>query len=182
MQAESPAAPAPAQDPAPAPGPEAGQEHQQAQEQQRYEQSHARGQQEQYEQQNAAPYDVPGAHDSPWFVAAQLQAGQVRPLAVTTKTRSRSLPDVPTMAELGITNYESYGWFGIAAPKGTPKPVVDRLHSEVVRAVADPSVQARLIEIGVEPVSSTPEAFRAFISAEIVKWRDIITTTGIKNE
>ncbi|HEY3480084.1 MAG TPA: DUF2637 domain-containing protein, partial [Streptomyces sp.] len=79
-----PAAPAPAQDPAPAPGPEAGQEHQQAQEQQRYEQyaayeqSRGRGQQEQYEQQYAAPYDVPGAHDSPWFVAAQLQAQQAQ--------------------------------------------------------------------------------------------------------
>lgn len=114
-------------------------------------------------------------------VIAQLNAGQIKALAVTTKARSKSLPDVPTMAEAGVANYESYAWFGIAAPKGTPAPVLERLSRDIRTAVADPTVQKRLIEIGVEPHSSTPAEFRAFISAEIAKWNKIIRDVGIKS-
>ncbi|MEP9379307.1 tripartite tricarboxylate transporter substrate binding protein [Aquabacter sp. CN5-332] len=113
-------------------------------------------------------------------VSSQLAAGQVRALAVTTKTRSKALPDVPTMAEQGVADYESYAWFGIAAPAGTPQAVIDRLNREIVATVADPAVQKRLIEIGVEPDSSTPAQFKAFIAAESVKWADIIAKAGIK--
>jgi tripartite-type tricarboxylate transporter receptor subunit TctC len=99
---------------------------------------------------------------------------------VTTKERSKSLPNVPTMAEERVTNYESYAWFGIAAPKGTPAPILERLNAELVKTIADPGVQARLIEIGVEPAATTRDEFKRFISSEIVKWRDIIQTAGIK--
>ncbi|MEP9355836.1 tripartite tricarboxylate transporter substrate binding protein [Xanthobacter sp. KR7-65] len=113
-------------------------------------------------------------------VASQLAAGQVRALAVTTKERSKALPDVPTMGEQGLADYESYAWFGIAAPKGTPQAVIDRLNREIVATVADSAVQKRLIEIGVEPESSTAAQFKAFIAAESVKWADIIAKAGIK--
>lgn len=123
--------------------------------------------------------DVPVSFQLIPNVVAQLQAGQVRPLAVTTKTRSKALPDVPTMAEAGVANYESYAWFGLAAPKGTPAAVLDRLSKEVRSAVADAAVQKRLIEIGVEPSSSLQVEFKAFVAAELAKWSSIIKEAGI---
>jgi tripartite-type tricarboxylate transporter receptor subunit TctC len=126
--------------------------------------------------------DVPASFQLIPNVVGQLAAGQLKALAVTTKKRSRSLPDVPTMEEAGVANYESYGWFGFAVPKGTPAEIIERLQRETAAAVADPAVQARLVEIGTEPGSSTSEEFKAFVSAEIVKWRDIIGKAGIKSE
>ncbi len=123
--------------------------------------------------------DVPVSFQLIPNVVAQLQAGQVRPLAVTTRTRSKALPDVPTMAEAGVANYESYAWFGLAAPKGTPAAVLDRLSKEVRSAVADAAVQKRLIEIGVEPSSSSQVEFKAFVGAELAKWSSIIKEAGI---
>ncbi|MFC5423738.1 Bug family tripartite tricarboxylate transporter substrate binding protein [Bosea eneae] len=123
--------------------------------------------------------DVPVSFQLIPNVVAQLQAGQVRPLAVTTRTRSKALPDVPTMAEAGVANYESYAWFGLAAPKGTPAAVLDRLSKEVRSAVADAAVQKRLIEIGVEPSSSSQVEFKAFVAAELAKWSSIIKEAGI---
>lgn len=113
-------------------------------------------------------------------VIAALKGGQVRALAVANPSRLPSLPDVPTAAELGVKGYESSAWFGFVAPRGTPRPVVDKLHAEVVAAVADPAVRARLIEFGAEPVTMTPDELGRYIAAEVVKWRDIITKAGIK--
>jgi tripartite-type tricarboxylate transporter receptor subunit TctC len=124
--------------------------------------------------------DVPVSFQLIPNVAAHLTTGEIKPLAVTAKTRSKSLPHVPTMAEEGVQNYESYAWFGIAAPKSTPAPILERLHAELVKTVADPGVQARLIEIGVEPATNTRDEFKKFVSSEIVKWRDIIQSAGIK--
>lgn len=126
--------------------------------------------------------DVPVSFQLIPNVITQLSANQLRPLAVTTKARSRALPDVPTMEEAGVGNYESYAWFGIAAPRGTPDEVVARLHKATAFAVADRTAQARLLEIGVDPFISTPAEFKSFVSSEIVKWRDIITKAGIKGE
>ncbi|MBA3905062.1 MAG: hypothetical protein C0522_15525 [Rhodocyclaceae bacterium] len=123
--------------------------------------------------------DVPVSFQLIPNVVAQLQAGQVRPLAVTTRTRSKALPDVPTMAEAGVSGYESYAWFGLAAPKGTPAAVLERLSREVRAAVADVAVQKRLIEIGVEPSSSSQAEFKAFVAAELAKWSGIIKQAGI---
>jgi tripartite-type tricarboxylate transporter receptor subunit TctC len=126
--------------------------------------------------------EVPASFQLIPNVVGQLAAGQLKALAVTTKKRSRSLPDVPTMEEAGVANYESYGWFGLAAPKGTPGAIVERLQRETAAAIADPAVQARLVEIGTEPGSSTSAEFKAFLSAEIVKWREIIGKAAIKSE
>ncbi len=113
-------------------------------------------------------------------VTAQLQAGQVKALAVTTKTRSPSLPDVPTMAEEGVTDYESYAWFGIAAPKGTPAPIIERLNRAIRETMADPTTQKRLLDIGVDASSNSPAEFKSFVSDEIRKWGDIIKKAGIQ--
>jgi tripartite-type tricarboxylate transporter receptor subunit TctC len=123
--------------------------------------------------------DVPVSFQLIPNVVSQLRAGQVKPLAVTTRTRSKALPEVPTMAEAGVANYESYAWFGLAAPKGTPAAVLDRLSKEVRAAVADAAVQKRLIDIGVEPSSSSPAEFKDFVASEILKWSGIIKEAGI---
>jgi tripartite-type tricarboxylate transporter receptor subunit TctC len=113
-------------------------------------------------------------------VIAAVKAGQVRPLAVANNTRLPALPEVPTAAELGVSGYESSAWFGFVAPRGTPRPIVDKLHGEVVAAMADPAVRNRFIEFGAEPMASAPDELGRFISAEVVKWREIIAKAGIR--
>jgi len=113
-------------------------------------------------------------------VIAALRAGQVRALAVANNTRLAALPDVPTAAELGVKDYESSAWFGLVAPRGTPRPLVDKLNAEVVAAMADPAVKSRFVEFGAEPMSTTPDDFARYISLEVVKWRELIARAGIK--
>jgi tripartite-type tricarboxylate transporter receptor subunit TctC len=113
-------------------------------------------------------------------VLGQIQGRQVRPLAITANRRSEVLPDVPTVAEVGLQGYEAYGWFAMLAPRNTPAPVVARLHSAYRKAMADPAIRRRVIEVGAEPAISTPAELRAFMQAEARKWGDIIRTNGIK--
>jgi tripartite-type tricarboxylate transporter receptor subunit TctC len=113
-------------------------------------------------------------------VIAALKGGQVRALAVANVSRLAALPDVPTAAELGVKGYESSAWFGLVAPRGTPRQIIDKLNGEVVAAMADAAVRSRFTDFGAEPVTSTPDEFGRFISAEVVKWRDIINKAGIK--
>jgi tripartite-type tricarboxylate transporter receptor subunit TctC len=113
-------------------------------------------------------------------VIAALKGGQVRALAVANASRLAALPDVPTAAELGVKGYESSAWFGFVAPRGTPRPIVDKLHGEVVAAMATGQVRERFVEFGAEPMSTTPEELARFISAEVAKWREIITKAGIR--
>ncbi len=115
-------------------------------------------------------------------VLGALRAGQVRALAVANATRLPALPDVPTSAEVGLKGYESSAWFGLVAPRGTPRPIVDKLNAEVAAAVADPAVRTRFVEFGTEPLTMSPEEMGRYISSEVVKWRDIITKAGIKAE
>jgi tripartite-type tricarboxylate transporter receptor subunit TctC len=112
-------------------------------------------------------------------VVGQIKAGQVRPLAVASDKRLAALPNVPTAAEVGVKGYESAAWFAFLAPRGTPRPIVDKLHAEVVTAMKDPTVRTRFAEFGAEPMASTPEELARFISAEVVKWRGVITKGGI---
>lgn len=113
-------------------------------------------------------------------VLGALRAGQVRALAVANATRLPALPDVPTSAEVGLKGYESSAWFGLVAPRGTPRPIVDKLNAEVAAAVADPAVRTRFVEFGTEPLTMSPEEMGRYISTEVVKWREIITKAGIK--
>ena len=113
-------------------------------------------------------------------VIAALRGGQVRALAVANVSRLAALPDVPTAAELGVKGYESSAWFGFVAPRGTPRPIVDKLNGEVVAAMADRAVRERFVEFGAEPMATTPDELGRFIAAEVVKWREIIGKAGIR--
>ena len=115
-------------------------------------------------------------------VLGALKAGQVRALAVANATRLPALPDVPTSTEVGLKGYESSAWFGLVAPRGTPRPIVDKLNAEVAAAVADPAVRTRFVEFGTEPLTMSPEEMGRYISSEVVKWREIINKAGIKAE
>ena len=115
-------------------------------------------------------------------VIGAIKAGQGRALAVASTRRLAALPDVPTAAEAGVKGFESAAWFGFLAPKGSPRAAIERLNKEVVAAVADPAVRARFADFGAEPVSSTPEEFGRFISAEVVRWREIIRKGNITSE
>ena len=115
-------------------------------------------------------------------VLGNIKAGHLKALAVASKQRLPAIPDVPTSAEAGLKGFESAAWFGFLAPRGTPKIAIDRLNREIVAAVADPAVRGRFTEFGAEPVASTPDDFGRYISAEVVKWREIITKGGITLE
>jgi tripartite-type tricarboxylate transporter receptor subunit TctC len=112
-------------------------------------------------------------------VLGQIQGGQLRPLAITANRRSEVLPDVPTVAEVGLGGYEAYGWFAMLAPKGTPQPIIARLHAAYTKAMADPATRRRIVEVGAEPATSTPAELSAFMAAEAKKWGDIIRANNI---
>ncbi len=111
-----------------------------------------------------------------------VDAGKLRPLAVTTRKRSPATPDLPTMQEAGVPGYEVAGWYGMLAPTGTAPAIVNKLNREVVRIVHLPDVTDKMAADGSEPVGSTPAEFAAHIKAEVEKWRDLIQKTGIKTE
>ena len=108
------------------------------------------------------------------------KAGRVRALAVTSAKRTSALPEVPTLAESGVPGYEATTWTGIVAPVGLPKPLVARLHAEMVKAVASPSFKEKALAIGSEPISSTPEEFGKFIRSEYAKWGEVIRRSGAR--
>jgi putative tricarboxylic transport membrane protein len=112
----------------------------------------------------------------------QIKAGKVKVYAVTTPKRVPSLPDVPTMQESGFANFDVAVWHGLYAPKGTPKPVIDRLTQALQAAVKDPNVKARLAELGTEPVpveKATPDALGKQVKSQIELWSPIIKKAGV---
>ena len=113
-------------------------------------------------------------------VTGLLQSGDARALAVSTPNRMTALPDVPTAAEAGVKDYETFGWLALLGPQGMPKPIVEKLHNALEQAINDPAVRARFVEQGAEPVSSGPEELQKFIVSETAKWHDIITKAGIE--
>ena len=126
--------------------------------------------------------EVPASFQLLPNVISALKGGQVRALAVANNARLAALPGVPTAAELGVRGYESSAWFGLVAPRGTPRPVIDKVHGDMAGAMADAAVKARFLEFGAEPMTTSPEEFARFISQEVVKWRDLIAKAGIKAE
>jgi tripartite-type tricarboxylate transporter receptor subunit TctC len=108
-----------------------------------------------------------------------VKAEKLRALAVTGGKRWPQLPDVPTFAELGIQGYESYNWFGILAPRGTPGGVIARLNRELVAVMQEPAVQEWMRSRGAEPVTGTPEEFAAYIRKDLAKWARVVKETGI---
>jgi tripartite-type tricarboxylate transporter receptor subunit TctC len=108
-----------------------------------------------------------------------IKSGQLRALAVTGATRQAVLPDVPTVGEF-VPGYEGNAWFGIGAPKNTPKDIIDKLNREINAGLADPKVKGRLIDLGGVPMSVTPAEFGKFIADETEKWGKVVKFAGLK--
>ncbi len=108
-----------------------------------------------------------------------LRAGKLRPLAVTTATRSESLPDIPPVADF-VLGYESSAFYGVAAPKNTPAEIIDKLNKEINAALADPQMNARLVDLGGTPFTGPPADFGKVIAGETEKWAKVVKFAGIK--
>ena len=133
----------------------------------------------------AAPalQDVIAGHVQMMFATAasvvgHVKDGLVRPLAVTTPARTAVLPDIPTVAELGLPGFEATTWHGLVAPAGTPQAVIETLHRATVTALNDPAVRKALGDLGVDIAGSSPAEFSATIKAEIPKWRAVVQAAG----
>jgi len=109
-----------------------------------------------------------------------IRSGKVKALAVTTAKRWPQAPEIPTMAEAGLTGYESSAWFGLLAPGNTPKAVVDLLQKQVTFILKQPEVEKIYLEQGAMPVGNSPDEFVRFISAEMLKWKTVVSDTGVK--
>jgi tripartite-type tricarboxylate transporter receptor subunit TctC len=112
---------------------------------------------------------------------AHIRAGKLRPLAVTTSTRSEALPDIPTVGEF-LPGYEASVWFGAGVPKNTPTEIVDRLNKEINDALADPKIKARLADLGGTVLPGSPADFGRLIADETEKWGKVIRAANIKPE
>ncbi len=110
---------------------------------------------------------------------ADIRAGKLRALAVTTVSRVAALPDVPAMREF-VPGYEASGWLGVGAPKATPESVITTLNQAIGATVSDPAVKARLLGLGIEPIAMTPAAFGKFMASEVDKWAKVVKFAGIK--
>jgi tripartite-type tricarboxylate transporter receptor subunit TctC len=123
---------------------------------------------------------VPLTFDNVVTTLPLVKGGKLRALAVSTKTRSRAAPEIPTLAEAGVPGYDATAWFGLFAPAGTPRGVIDKL-SETARQATDSSeVKTALENVGAEAVSSTPAEFQAFFKAEVQKWGDVVKRANVR--
>lgn len=109
-----------------------------------------------------------------------IKAGKVRALAVTTNTRWPAAPDIPTLAEAGVPGYEMSAWFGLFAPAGTPKPLVDDLNKHIVAILKTPEMQQKMLELGAQPVGDSPEQFAAYVRSDNKKWQEVGKANNIK--
>ena len=115
-------------------------------------------------------------------VIRQARDGKLRAVATTGAKRTPAAPDIPTVAEAGVPGYEVSTFYGVSAPAKTPRPIIDRLHAELVRALNSPDTRERLQGLGADPVGNTPEQYTAFMQNEIAKWGKVIKAAGIKGE
>lgn len=118
---------------------------------------------------------VPGA-------TAHIRSGRLRPLGVTGARRTAALPDVPTIVEAGLPGYSATTWYPLLAPRGTPEPVIARINAAFRAAMEDAAVKAKLDDLGVEPVASSPAELATHITAEVERWSRVVAQAGIKSE
>jgi tripartite-type tricarboxylate transporter receptor subunit TctC len=115
------------------------------------------------------------------LLAANVKGGKLRAIAVTGDRRSHAMPDVPALAEQGFPGFSALAWWGIFAPAGTPKPVIDRFHAELAKALKLPDVNKTLTEnLGMDVLSSTPEALQKFLLGEITRWGKVVKDNNIR--
>jgi len=138
-----------------------------------------------YKGSGQAVTDILGGHVQLMYsgfssTIVHIKAGKLRALAVTGPKRSPALAEVPTLSEQGFPGVEATAWYGVLAPAGTPKPIITRLHGELVKILKQPDVVQRLDGLGFEIVGSTPEQFGAYIKSEIRKWEKVVKASGAK--
>ncbi|MET0183892.1 MAG: tripartite tricarboxylate transporter substrate binding protein [Achromobacter sp.] len=109
-----------------------------------------------------------------------IKAGKLKPLAVTTTTRSPALPDVPTLAESGVKGYDAASWFGLLAPAGTPEAIVNKIQRDVAQALQKESIRTQLQAQGAEPSGNTPAQFKQFMAQETAKWARVVKQSGAR--
>ena len=140
-----------------------------------------------YKGSSPALTDLIGGHVAIYFSSlppaiALVKEGKVRALAVTGPQRSASFPDLPTVAEAALPGYEAVLHYGIVAPAGTPRPIIDKLNAALNAALADADVRARIVADGAEPLPGTPEDYAADIDREETKWSKVVKVSGAKVE
>jgi tripartite-type tricarboxylate transporter receptor subunit TctC len=123
---------------------------------------------------------VPVTFDNIITTLPLVKSGKLRALAVSTKTRSKVAPEIPTLDESGVPGFDATAWFGLFAPAGTPRDVVAKLNQEVAEAVKDATVNDKLLQLGAEPVSSSPEAFDSFFKGEVAKWARVVKSAKVQ--
>ena len=111
-----------------------------------------------------------------------VREGKLRALGVTSSKRSAAAPDIPTIAEAGLPGFDAVSWFALFAPANTPRPVVDKLQAEVSKILKSPEVSKKLLDLGLEPVGSTPDELASYQKAEIAKWSKVVKDSGAKVE
>ena len=111
---------------------------------------------------------------------AQIKSGKLRAIAVTGPKRFSELPDTPTVSEAGVPGFVITGWFGVLAPAGTPREIINKLGAEIVKVVKLPAVQERFASLGTVPVGNSPEEFAAFLRVEIEKWSRVVKASGAR--
>ena len=131
--------------------------------------------------------DLLGGHIALLFsemsiASPHVKIGRLKALAVTSATRSRIMPELPTVAETGFPEYELSIWYGLLAPTGTPREIIGRLNSELVKMMRSPEVTSRLESMGVEPLTNTPEEFADFVKKDVGKWSKVVKESGARVE
>lgn len=115
-------------------------------------------------------------------IMPHVKSGKLKALAVSTLNRSKYAPEIPTLNELGVAGFDAGAWLGLVAPAGTPKPIIDKLNTELNAILVEPQTQKRLLDMGSELMKSTPEEFTAHIKAEGEKWGKLVRESGAKIE
>jgi tripartite-type tricarboxylate transporter receptor subunit TctC len=138
-----------------------------------------------YKGSSPAMADLLGGHVQMMFdnlptALPQIKTGKVLAFAVTSTTRHPTLPDVPTLSEAGVNGFDATAWFGFVAPSATPKPVIDKLNAEIVKALQDPGVRTKMDAQGVHVIGNSSQEFKAMVASESIKWKKVVDRSGAR--
>jgi tripartite-type tricarboxylate transporter receptor subunit TctC len=120
--------------------------------------------------------------DSGLASVTHIKSGRIRPLGVAAARRLPQIPEVPTLSEAGLKDFQAGSWYGLMAPAGTPRDIIEKLHAEVIKALKQPELQQRITDLGTDVVGNTPEEFSAQIVREREVWAKVVKQAGIKPE